>query len=160
MSLSVDLHVSDLLEAEKQQIPSQAKLTEWADNAYRQVGEASEAAEVSLRIVDETEMAALNQQYRNKTGGTNVLSFTVDLPEEVAAEISPRPLGDIVICHSIVCDESQQQQKSINDHYAHMVTHSVLHLFGYDHQDDEQANQMEAIEANALAKIGISNPYS
>lgn len=159
MSLTVDLHISDVLEPQSHDIPNEPQFKQWLENAYQTVCDSTEPAEVSLKIVDEQEMTQLNEQYRDKTGGTNVLSFPVDLPDEVAAEISPRPLGDIVICHPIVCNESHQQQKTVDDHYAHMVTHSLLHLVGFDHQDDQQASEMESLEKTVLAKIGIADPY-
>ena len=127
-------------------------------------------AEVTVRLVDEAEMVELNQAYRGKTGSTNVLSFAVDdefdFPEipdsdgQSSDEILPQLLGDIVICHAVVEREAQQQNKSLLAHYAHMVTHGILHLHGYDHLDDPSAEQMEALEVNILSQSGFENPYT
>ena len=120
--------------------------------------------EISIRIVGERESAELNQRYRGKKGPTNVLSFGADLPPALAdrlgADEVPLPLGDLVICAPVVLRESQAQSKHSEDHWAHMVIHGVLHLLGHDHQTDDQAAEMEALEVRVLRSLGVGNPYA
>lgn len=111
--------------------------------------------EISIRIVTKQESQALNAQYRGKDKPTNVLSFESDLPDFVPS----RFLGDLVICAQIVVEEAKQQNKAVSSHWAHMCIHGMLHLLGFDHINDIEATQMEAIEINALAKLGIADPY-
>ena len=111
--------------------------------------------ELSVRIVDEDEGKALNETYRGASGPTNVLSFPFD-------EKTPEPLpliGDIVVCAPVVAREAEQQNKALNAHWAHMIIHGVLHLLGYDHQDDEQANVMETLETEIMQGLGFPPPY-
>ena len=125
----------------------------WATAALRNE---RETAELSVRIVDEQESAALNQQYRGKSGATNVLSFPFDA-------VTPEPLpilGDLVICAPVVIREAQQQNKPAEAHWAHMCVHGVLHLLGYDHAGDSDAQVMEALETTILLDMGFPAPYS
>ncbi len=116
--------------------------------------------ELTIRIVDEDEIQALNNTYRHKNKPTNVLSFPYEGFEfEVPEEIQLPLLGDLIICHDIVVAEAQQQAKTIIEHWAHMVVHGVLHLKGYDHLEDSDAEQMEALEIKILQQLGFSNPY-
>ena len=112
-------------------------------------------AELTVRIVDKDEMAELNQRWRQASGTTNVLSF----PATGTESIVPDLLGDIVICAPVVEKEAQQQNKSLTGHWAHMVIHGVLHLLGYDHNEENDAEIMENLEIQILAKLGIENPY-
>jgi probable rRNA maturation factor len=114
-----------------------------------------EEAELSLRIVDEPEIAALNAQYRGKDYATNVLSFPADLPPELQLP----HLGDIVICAAVVEREAREQHKTSAAHWAHMVVHGVLHLLDYDHIEDADAAEMEALEIAILQQLAFSNPY-
>jgi len=159
VSLLVDVQVAlehDVDDEDKP--PSASKLSRWATLAHSAV--ADEPSEVTLRLVGETEMKALNQGYRGKTGTTNVLSFPVDDKFDFACEGGPTLLGDIVICHNVIMHEAVEQNKTPENHYAHIVTHGVLHLHGYDHLDDQSAEEMEALEADILSKSGIENPYN
>ena len=111
--------------------------------------------ELSVRIVDEDEGKALNETYRGVSGPTNVLSFPFD-------EKTPEPLpliGDIVVCAPVVVREAKQQNKALNAHWAHMIIHGVLHLLGYDHQNDSEAAIMEALETEIMQKLGFPPPY-
>ncbi len=112
-------------------------------------------AEISIRIVDKLESQTLNKQYRGINKPTNVLSFPADFPEGVHIPL----LGDIVICAPIVELEAKAQNKTLEDHWAHMLIHGVLHLLGYDHIEDNEAEIMEALEIKYLAHLGISSPY-
>lgn len=109
-----------------------------------------EGAEIGIRIVDEEESAQLNQQYRDKKGPTNVLSFTLDHDPLV---------GDVVICAPIVAQEAKTQGIEEMSHWAHMTVHACYHLQGYDHQTETEAAAMEALEIATLKKLGFKNPY-
>lgn len=114
--------------------------------------------EVSVRIVVADEIQALNSEYRGKDKPTNVLSFpagdVTGLPDDV-----PRPLGDIVICASVVRDEAREQGKVVADHWAHMLVHGSLHLLGFDHETESEAAEMEALESRILSDQGVADPY-
>ncbi|MFT7288167.1 MAG: putative rRNA maturation factor [Halieaceae bacterium] len=112
-------------------------------------------SEISLRIVDRDEMQALNARYRGKDAPTNVLSFPADLPEQLQLPL----LGDVVICAPIVREEAILQGKSEAAHWAHMLVHGTLHLLGFDHLLDDEAEHMEALETGALAQLGWACPY-
>lgn len=113
------------------------------------------ASEVSLRIVDRDEMQMLNNRYRGKNGPTNVLSFPVDFPEDLTLPM----LGDVVICAPVVYEEARKQHKTPAAHWDHLLVHGILHLLGFDHEDDIAAREMEALEVQALATLGWPNPY-
>ncbi|BBM02210.1 rRNA maturation RNase YbeY [Microbulbifer sp. GL-2] len=112
--------------------------------------------ELAVRIVDEDESQQLNHQYRGKDKPTNVLSFHTDFP----AELNLPLLGDLVICAPIVQMEADQQGKSLPAHWAHMLVHGTLHLLGYDHIDDAEAEVMEQLETKLLAQLGFADPYT
>lgn len=115
----------------------------------------NEQVELVIRIVDKPESRQLNRDYRGKDQPTNILSFPFDAPPEVASRL----LGDLVICAPVVIKEAQQQGKTELAHWAHMVVHGVLHLQGYDHQTDEQAERMEGLERSILQRLHFPNPY-
>ncbi len=136
-------------------LPGEDALREWVSTALRGAGAKRDAPELSIRIVDEAEMTALNQRYRGKSGPTNVLSF----PFEAVAEVDTGLLGDIVICAPVVAEEARAQDKPLHAHWAHMVIHGVLHLLGYDHHHEREAEEMERLETTLLEKLGIPDPY-
>lgn len=111
--------------------------------------------ELTVRIVDENESAALNEEYRNKTGSTNVLSFPFECPDEVELNL----LGDLVICAPVVEREAKQQGKQSQAHWAHILVHGVLHLLGYNHIEEQDAEKMESREIHIMATLGFDNPY-
>ena len=111
--------------------------------------------EVLIRVVGEAESAQLNADYRGKTGPTNVLSFPFEPPQGIPSAL----LGDLIICAAVVRREARAQGKPARAHWAHMVVHGCLHLLGFDHQDDDQAQRMEALEVEILEQLGIENPY-
>lgn len=113
-------------------------------------------AELTIRIVDETEAKELNERWSKSKGATNVLSF----PANDAMDILPDLLGDIIICAPVVEREATQQSKPLKAHWAHMIIHGTLHLLGYDHINENDAKIMESIEINTLANLGFLNPYS
>ena len=126
-------------------IPTKAQFKKWAKATLRI------DTEVTIRIVDEAEGRALNSIYRGKDYATNVLTFP--LTEE------PYLMGDIVLCAPIVMAEATAQHKTLEAHYAHLTVHGVLHLHGYDHETEPQAELMEGLEISILAKLGYANPY-
>jgi len=134
-------------------IPSDAELQQWVELALQDY---SPDAEVVIRIVDSEEISALNQQYRQKSGATNILSFPFDLPEGVEGIDL---LGDLVVCASVLEQEAFDQKKELKNHWAHIIIHGILHLLGYDHIEESDANEMEAKEILMLQKLHINNPY-
>lgn len=134
--------------------PAEKRLQRWLDTALEVVGN-TEALEVTVRLTDNDEIRELNHEYRGKDAPTNVLSFPCDwdLPEE------PRLLGDIVIAVEVVNREAREQGKKMEAHWAHIVVHGLLHLLGYDHLDEAEAETMETLEKRILAKLGFPDPY-
>lgn len=135
-------------------IPSQMQFEQWSAAALESQ---RDQAECTIRIVEEAESADLNQAYRGKLGPTNVLSFPFEQPEGLD-ELLPL-IGDLVICAPVVKREAQQQGKTELAHWAHMVVHGTLHLIGYDHIEEHDAEQMESIEREVMARLGFDNPY-
>ena len=117
--------------------------------------------EIGIACVDNDESHKLNLEYRQKDKPTNVLSFPSDVPEEVLAMLDALPIGDLVICIPVVLQEAIDQNKTPIEHFTHMLVHGTLHLMGYDHEtSDEDAEEMEALEIEILAKLGFKNPYT
>ena len=114
---------------------------------------------ISLRFVREQVSRDLNNQYRGKQSPTNVLSFPADIPAELSSCLDCAPLGDIVLCAELVEHEAEQQGKPLKAHWAHLLIHGVLHLLGYDHDTEDNANRMENLEIKALERLGFPNPY-
>lgn len=134
-------------------IPDAGLLESWISAALR--SQRLEEAEVSLYIVDEEESQELNAQYRGKDKPTNVLSFPADIPEEVGLPL----LGDLVVCAPVVEREASEQSKSLEAHWAHMLVHGCLHLLGFDHVLDDEAEAMEALETEIITGLGFPAPY-
>lgn len=144
--------IIDLQQATDADVPSEQQFHRWASAALAQ---ANEDCELSIRLVDEAESAELNNDYRGKNYPTNVLSF----PFESPVPLEPQLLGDLVLCVPVVAKEATEQNKTLEDHWAHLVVHGCLHLLGYDHIEDEDAEEMEALEISILQKLDINNPY-
>jgi len=147
------------------ELPTLAQLEQWAQLALRI---ADSEAEITIRIVDDEESNELNLQYRGKDKPTNVLSFPFEKPEfddpELAAEMAAELgdvnyLGDLVVNAQLVAQEAIQQHKNVIDHWAHLVIHGTLHLQGFDHIEDDEAEAMETLEVQLLATLNITNPY-
>lgn len=136
-------------------IPNNKKLREWATLVLTNK---LKSAEVCLRIVDETEGKNLNQEFRNKSYATNVLSFPMD--DDLSGIYKNRPyIGDVVLCSPVIFQEANEQNKSLEMHWAHMVIHGLLHLLGYDHIGPDEAEVMEKLEKNLLKHLGFTDPY-
>jgi len=137
-----------------------AAMRGWVAHAVNGSGRApAGGAEVSVRVVDEAESRSLNARYRGKDRATNVLSFPSGAIAGLPAG-QPVPLGDIVVCAAVVAREAREQGKKEPDHWAHMLLHGTLHLLGFDHEDSAEAAEMEALETQLLADMGISDPYA
>lgn len=134
-------------------LPSEAQFIAWFEQAVQSF---QEQAEVTIRIVDEFESQSLNRDYRGKDKPTNVLSFPFEAPPGVELDL----LGDLVICRQVVEHEAEEQNKALLAHWAHMVVHGTLHLLGYDHIDDEEAEEMESLEISIMNALGFDNPYA
>jgi probable rRNA maturation factor len=132
--------------------PDKAQIQQWVDAALQDY---DKDTEIVVRIVDVHESAQLNKQYRHKPGPTNILSFPVEVPEGIELNL----LGDLVVCAPVVEREAIEQQKLLTHHWAHIIIHGVLHLLGYDHIEDDEAEIMENKEINILQTLNITNPY-
>ena len=133
-------------------VPSDVLFESWVKVA---IGDAVDDPELKIRIVDSEEIQALNRDYRGKDKPTNVLSFPFESPPGIELSL----LGDIIICAEVVLNEAEEQNKAIEAHWAHMVIHGVLHLLGYDHIEDVEAEEMEGLEITILTGLGYTNPY-
>ncbi len=153
MTVQVDVQLA----SDHGSVPDSDEIAAWVCRAIGATGHPG-AREVSIRVVDAAEMQQLNFEYRDQDKPTNVLSFPAGdldgLPDEAES-----PLGDIVVCATVVADEAGQQGKSVADHWAHMIVHGTLHLLGFDHENDSDAAEMECLEIQIMTDHGIANPY-
>ena len=132
--------------------PQDEQLQKWVESALSGI---KDKAVLAIRIVDSEEGQQINRQYRDKDYATNVLSFPADLPLGIADS----QLGDLLICAPVVASEAKEQGKKEVDHWAHLTVHGVLHLLGYDHENETDAGVMESLEIQILKRLGIDNPY-
>jgi probable rRNA maturation factor len=139
------LSITTQYASQQTSLPTQNQFRKWAKAAIRV------DTEVTIRLVDEAEGRALNKTYRGKDYATNVLTFP--LTEE------PHLMGDIIICAPVVAAEALAQNKPLEAHYAHLTVHGILHLHGYDHEIEAQAELMEGLETAIVSKLGYANPY-
>jgi probable rRNA maturation factor len=156
-AVTVDVQIASSVES----IPDEKLIHSWIEEAISSSGSAGESSrEISVRVVDEKEGRTLNNQFRQQDKATNVLSFPAvgagesGLPPELS-----QSLGDIVICGPVVEREAAEQGKEVASHWAHLLVHGTLHLLGYDHEADADANLMEKLETKILATRGIADPY-
>ena len=133
-------------------LPTAEQIEQWATAA---VQPQSDEVEMTVRIVDEAESHALNLNYRGKDRPTNVLSFPFECPDEVELPL----LGDLVICRQVVEREAIEQEKPLMAHWAHMIVHGSLHLLGYDHIENDEAEEMESLETKIMQSLGFADPY-
>ncbi|PSV24209.1 MULTISPECIES: rRNA maturation RNase YbeY [unclassified Photobacterium] len=149
MAIYLDLqHATESLDG----LPTEAEFQQWLNAA---VIPFQADAEVTIRLVDEKESHALNLEYRGKDRPTNVLSFPFEAPPGMELEL----LGDLIICRQVVEKEAVEQNKPLKAHWAHMVVHGSLHLLGYDHIEDEEAEEMENLETEIMQNMGFVDPY-
>jgi probable rRNA maturation factor len=134
------------------EVPTHADFHQWILAA---LVHSNDDFEVTVRLVDIEESQALNYEYRGKNKPTNVLSF----PFEAPAGLELPLLGDLVICTDVVQQEAIEQQKPVLHHWAHLTIHGILHLCGYDHINDDEADEMESLEISILERLNIPNPY-
>ncbi len=157
--MTVDLDLELQVASEASNLPEKDDVALWAHKAIsssKQMMNRELPMELSVRIVDEVESRELNSRYRQIDKPTNVLSFPYESPKEIPINL----LGDLVICAPVVVREAKQQYKATQAHWAHMVIHGVLHLMGYDHEENEQALEMEALEVQILEQLGFADPYA
>lgn len=154
MNVIVDLQLATVIT----ELPAKAQFKQWVETTLQDRMDDADEVELSIRIVDPEESADLNQTYRHKAGPTNVLSFPFESPEDVALD-EPELLGDLVICAPVVEREAAEQNKLPHSHWAHMVIHGTLHLLGYDHIEETEAEEMEALEIKLMENLGFANPY-
>lgn len=148
MAITLDLQLA----FDAPDLPTETQFQQWLDAAVLPF---QAEAEVTIRIVGNAESQQLNFDYRGKDKPTNVLSFPFQCPPGIELPL----LGDLVICAPVVAQEAQQQNKALSAHWAHMVVHGCLHLLGFDHINDDDAEQMEAEEVTILQQLGFTNPY-
>ena len=149
MPLMIDLQLA----VEDQQVPGKEKFMLWANSAAEACN--CTKKELTVRVTGIEESAELNELYRKKIGPTNVLSFPFEDPPGIATEV----LGDLLICAPVVQQEADQQDKSAEAHWAHMLVHGVLHLCGYNHLEAGEADEMEKLETLILTGLGYPPPY-
>ncbi len=133
-----------------------------AESAFPQLATAARPVELSIRLTSDDEVHALNAQWRGKDKATNVLSFPLAEPDELDDADAPGPelmLGDIVLARGVCGTEAAEKSIPLEAHAAHLMVHGTLHLLGHDHMDDEAAEDMEAREIRALARLGLADPY-
>ena len=161
MAVHMEIQLADDLPESIEEPPPSHLLLEWAQAAW--LGNENEAPELSLRIVSSAESQQLNRDYRGIDKPTNVLSFPMQfenqpqLPEDLNNDFSV--LGDLAICAEVVEAQAQAQQKTRQAHWAHMLVHGMLHLQGYDHIEDTEAEEMEALERRIMQQLGFPDPY-
>lgn len=150
--MSGPLATTVIADTDAPSLPEPSRFELWSRAAYL----GKDASGVCIVLVDEDESQALNSRYRGKGGPTNVLSFPMQLPEQVGERV----LGDLVICAPVVEREAREQGKPALAHWAHMVVHGMLHLQGYDHEAEAEAAAMEELEVRILEELGFDNPYA
>ncbi len=150
--MNLDLELQDIFH--DPELPADEKFREWVRTTLEAAGR-KEDTQLAIRIVDEEESAMLNERWRHRKGATNVMSFAMSGLDLIAPEV----IGDIVICAPVVTKEADEQNKQLYAHWAHMVVHGVLHLLGYDHKEEADAEKMESLEKEILKKLGYPDPY-
>ena len=163
--MTINLDLQNVLEQDRIEhvLPTSDQISEWltlAINVVKQqqeteTNDAATAFEITVRVCDSCESQQLNKDYRGKDKPTNVLSFVFEAPAHIESPL----LGDLVICAALVEREAIEQNKTVIDHWAHLCVHGLLHLLGYDHIEEEEALEMENLETQILAQLGIDDPY-
>jgi len=144
------------------EIARSAAVAAIAESAFPQLGSGTRTVELSVRLTSDTEVRALNSEWRGKDKPTNVLSFPMAEPDELEMSGGAGPelmLGDVILARGVCVAEAADKGITLESHAAHLMVHGTLHLLGYDHMDDDSAADMEARETRALARLGIADPY-
>lgn len=150
MKLELDLQLASTAS----HLPARTDFARWCQAA---LATGRDSAELTIRVVDEDEGRQLNRDWRGKDYATNVLSFAAEIPPGI---LDIPLLGDLVICAPVVAREAAEQGKPADAHWAHLVIHGCLHLLGFDHIEDAQAETMEALERQLLASLNYPDPYA
>lgn len=150
----IDLQIAS---EDQASLPTLDQFTKWTQQALQLEAQTDDIPEreLTIRIVDEAESHDLNFTYRGKDKSTNVLSFPFEVPEGIELPL----LGDLVICRQVVEREAKEQQISLTSHWAHLTVHGTLHLLGYDHIEDDEAEIMESLESQIMESMGFEDPY-
>ena len=163
MTYRIDIDLQNALSAESdgQFIPSNTQFDTWFKKALALQDQRviDKECELTIRLVEAAESQSINHEYRDKAKPTNVLSFPSDLPDFIIESEAAYYLGDLIVCSSVLRKEAEEQNKKLEDHWAHICIHGLLHLLGYDHINENEAVHMEALEAKILAELGIDDPY-
>lgn len=146
----------DLINDTEHTLPEETEFKRWIETALK-MAEYDKPSDVAIRFVENEEIQTLNREYRDKDKPTNVLSFPFEVPEFIDEHIPT--LGDIIIAMDVIIKEAAEQEKTVNAHLTHMTVHGTLHLLGFDHITDEEAEEMEGLEIQILAELGLPNPY-
>lgn len=154
MAITPEIDVQYAVEFDESALPTDAQIKLWLQPAFDAHPDETRG-EMTVRFVEESESRELNHTYRGKDSSTNVLSFPFEAPPGFDIPL----LGDLVISPHVVAREAEAQGKTLSDHFAHMTLHGCLHLMGYDHIEEDEAEEMEALERKLLASIGIDDPY-
>lgn len=166
MKGTIDVNVDLVNASTESQVPSVRDFQSWAESALTAISAGGESAnpvtaELSIRVIDKTESAELNAHYRHKQGPTNILSFPGSFTHGINMQESGFSLlGDLAICAPLVRQEAEAQDKTAKAHWAHLTVHGILHLKGYDHEEQDAAKEMEALEISILDSLGYRNPYT
>ncbi|MGX2973933.1 rRNA maturation RNase YbeY [Ursidibacter arcticus] len=154
MNLFIDLQLAC---ENNDNLPTEEQFSHWVNQALTMQAQTADypETEMTIRIVDEAESHELNLTYRGKDKPTNVLSFPFEVPDGIELPL----LGDLVICRQVVEKEAIEQQKPLDAHWAHLAIHGTLHLLGYDHLTDEEAEEMESLETQIMQSLGYEDPY-
>lgn len=161
----LELHLS--LSGVRAGIPAKSRFAHWLSTAFALAGQQkarprlrfAQHPELSLRLVGRAEGQQFNVQYRAKDYATNVLSFPFELPPGLPKSFPREYLGDLIVCAPVIEAEALEQGKTLVAHYAHMSVHGLLHLLGWDHEQADAAEAMEALEVKILAELGFADPY-
>jgi probable rRNA maturation factor len=149
--MTLELYIQRIVD--HQGMPSDEQIYNWVTLALK--SKLKESPELTVRITDTHEIQALNHEYRGKNKPTNVLSF----PFEAMPGMAVNLLGDVVLCAEVVEAEAKEQNKTPTAHWAHIIIHGCLHLLGYDHISEKEADEMEGLEIALLEQLGYNNPY-
>jgi probable rRNA maturation factor len=155
--MQIELDLQNAIDSK--QLPSFENMQNWIIAALEKVDAKFDRPEITIRIVSQQESQQLNLEYRGKGKPTNVLSFPFEAPEMIPLEALGEFLGDLVICEQVLEQEAQEQKKTVQSHWAHLIIHGVLHLLGFDHIEEHQAEEMEALEIEVMKELGFEDPY-